>query len=42
MNGVRVFGRQRIVGQVQMEVERGHAIQQTRLVEILVDGQGAI
>ena len=42
MNGLRVLGRQRIVRQMQMEVERGHSIQQTQLVEILVDGQGAI
>ena len=40
MNGLRVLCRQRVVGQMQMEVERGHSIQQTQFVEILVDGQG--
>ena len=37
MNGLRVLRRQRVVRQVQMEVERGHSIQQTQLVEILVE-----
>ena len=40
MNGLRILCRQRVVRQVQMEVERGHSIQQTQLVEVLVDGQG--
>src|SRR5262249_1498791 len=40
MNGLRVLCRQRIVGQVEMEVERSHSIQQTWFVEILVEGQG--
>src|SRR6478672_10045896 len=39
MNGLRIFCCQRIVRQMQMEVERGHSIQQTQLVEILVDGK---
>ena len=39
MNGFRIFCCQRIVRQMQMEVERGHSIQQAELVEILVDGE---
>ena len=35
VNGLRVLCRQRIVGQVRMEVERGDSIQQARFVEIL-------
>src|SRR5262249_26085120 len=39
MDGFRVLGRQRLVRQMQMEVERDHSIQQSQFIEILVDGQ---
>lgn len=38
-NGIRIFCRQRVVRQMQMEVERSHSIQQTQFVEILVGGE---
>ena len=39
MDGTRVLGGQRVVRQVQMEVESGNAVQQTELVQVLVDRQ---
>ena len=42
MNGFRVFGGQRVMRQMGMEVEGGDTVQQTALVQVLVIVNGAI
>ena len=37
---LRVVGRQSVVREMQMEIERGHSVQQAAFIQFSVDGQG--